>query len=313
MTEKVLVALGGNALIKPGQKGTLPEQVANLDRTLHQLVELIRQGHQLILTHGNGPQVGQILTRAEAARDTAYELPLDVCVAQSQGEMGYLIQQCFHNVLQRHGIDRAVTTIVSQVVVDTDDPRMAHPSKPIGPFYREDQVSELEARGYCVHEDAHRGYRRVVPSPIPVRIVETGIIRQLFDRGFIVIAGGGGGIPVSADSKGIYHGVEAVIDKDWTSSLLAVDLGVECMLNLTGVEHAKLHFGSTQEEDLERLTVRQAKTYLAEGHFLPGSMKPKIESAIYFLEHGGREVIITSTETTIDGFHNRAGTHLTPD
>lgn len=310
MAEKILVALGGNALIKPGQEGTIQEQTANLNEVMAQLVEIIKEGHQVIITHGNGPQVGHILIRVEEARQKAYDIPLDVCVAQSQGEMGYLIQQQLCNLLARHKMHRPIATILSQVVVDKHDPQMNNPSKPIGPFFSKEQGTDLQKRGYTVFEDAHRGYRRVAPSPLPMRILESDTIRQLCEQGTIVIAAGGGGIPVSFNQEGLLEGIEAVVDKDWASSVLAIDLGVECMLNLTGVEHAKLHFGLKREENLKGLTIQQAKTYLAEGHFLPGSMKPKIESAIHFLEHGGKEVIITSPDKALDGFYRQTGTHL---
>ncbi|MDX1411175.1 MAG: carbamate kinase [Nitrospirales bacterium] len=310
MPEKILVALGGNALIKTGQIGTIQEQRNNLEEPLSQLVELIRQGHQLVVTHGNGPQVGHILIRVEEARGKAYDLPLDVCVAQSQGEIGCLIQQGLHNLMQRQKINRPITTVVSQVVVDADDPRMKIPTKPIGPFYTKEQIKALMERGYDIAEDAHRGYRRVVPSPLPIRIVESEVLRQIFESGTIVIAVGGGGIPVSATQDDKIKGVEAIIDKDWSSSLLAIDIGAERLLNLTSVDYAKLHFESSREQDLELVTVSQAKQYLAEGHFLPGSMEPKMEAAVHFLENGGREVIITSPNNALQGFRGKTGTHV---
>lgn len=313
MSESILVALGGNALIKAGQEGTIQEQAANLDDTLTHVVELIRQEHRLVITHGNGPQVGHILIRVEEARGKAYDLPIDVCVAQSQGEIGYLIQQRLHSLLQRQKINRQVATVISRVVVDVNDPRMKNPSKPVGPFYTEEQMGELKKRGYCIAEDAHRGYRRMIPSPLPLRIVEADVIRQLCEHGTIVIAVGGGGVPVAVDQHGTLKGVEAVVDKDWSSSLLAHNIGVERMLNLTGVDYAKLHFESFREQNLETVTVRQAKQYLAEGHFLPGSMEPKIEAAIDFLENGGREVIITSPEKALQGFKGKTGTHVILD
>ena len=310
MPEKILVALGGNALIQAGQKGTIQDQANNLDETLPQLVDLIQQGHQLVITHGNGPQVGHILIRVEEARGKAYDLPLDVCVAQSQGEIGYLIQQRLHNLLQRQKINRPVSTVVTQVIVDPNDPRMKTPNKPVGPFYSKEQTGELKGRGYDITEDAHRGYRRVVPSPLPIRIVESEVIHRLWESGTIVIAVGGGGIPVSVTQDDQIEGVEAVIDKDWSSSMLAINIGAERLLNLTSVDYAKLHFESSREENLETVTVSQAKQYLAEGHFLPGSMEPKMEAAVYFLENGGREVIITSPEKTLQGFQGKTGTHV---
>ncbi len=313
MSEKILVALGGNALVRAGQGGTIEEQAANLNLALTGVVPLIQRGCRVIVTHGNGPQVGHILLRVEAARHQAYDLPLDVCVAQSQGEIGYLLQQSLQNMLRRARIERPVTTILCQTLVDKQDPRMKSPSKPVGPFYAREEAMALKKQGYSLVEDSHRGFRRVVPSPEPIRIVEKEIIQRLFDDGVIVIAGGGGGIPVYAEEDGTLNGVEAVVDKDLASSQLAVACGVERILDLTSVEYAKLHFGSPREHNLEAITVTEAKRYLAEGHFAPGSMGPKIEAGIYFLEHGGREFVITHTETALDGFEGRTGTHVYPD
>ena len=310
MNEKVLVALGGNALIKAGQQGTVEEQAANLRESLAGVVELIKRGYCLVITHGNGPQVGHILIRTEEARGKAYELPLDVCVAQSQGETGYLIQQNLQQLLHWNGIDRPVVAMISRVVVDKNDPRMNAPSKPVGPFYTKDQVMYLKDRGFHVVEDAHRGYRRVVPSPMPLRILETDALQRLFDDGVVVIACGGGGIPVSVTVDGSLVGVEAVVDKDLASSVLAVAIGVDTILDLTAVERVKLHFGSPEERDLDTLTVADAKKYLAAGHFAPGSMGPKIEAAINFLEQGGGKVIITLPEKALDAWDGRAGTHV---
>lgn len=310
MNEKVLVALGGNALIKAGQKGTVEEQAANLRKSLAGVVELIKRGHRVVVTHGNGPQVGHILIRMEEARGKAYELPLDVCVAQSQGETGYLIQQSLQQLFHRNGIDRPIAAIVSRVVVDKNDPRMNAPSKPVGPFYTKDQARALKDRGFHIEEDAHRGYRRVVPSPMPLRIIEADVIQGLFDDGVVVIACGGGGIPVSLETDGSLVGVEAVVDKDLASSVLAAAIGVDTILDLTAVECVKLHFGSPDERNLETMTVADARKYLREGHFAPGSMGPKIEAAIRFLGQSGSEVIITLPEKALDAWDGRAGTHV---
>ncbi|TAJ29953.1 MAG: carbamate kinase [Nitrospirae bacterium] len=312
--EKVLVALGGNALVKAGQRGSIEEQSTNVQGALAGVVELIRQGHRLLLTHGNGPQVGHALLRAEAARGRAYDLPLDVCVAQSQGETGYLIQHCLHNLLQRAGIThRPVATVVTRTVVDRADPRMAQPTKPIGPFYSQEQAAELGATGWQMTEDAHRGYRRVVPSPLPRRIVEAEVIQRLVEEGVVVVAVGGGGIAVSAEEDGTLTGVEAVVDKDLASSVLAVELGMDLILDLTSVEQVYLNFGTPQAQPLASLTVTKAKTYLTQGHFAPGSMGPKIEAAIHFLEHGGRKVIVTEPGKVQEALAGEAGTHVYPD
>ena len=308
MPEKILVALGGNALVKAGQEGTVAEQAGNVRRALAGVVELIRQGHRVVIAHGNGPQVGHILIRAEEARGKAYDLPLDVCVAQSQGETGYLIQQGLEGLLHRSGIDRPVAVLVTRTVVSRDDPRMKTPSKPVGPFYTKDQGVRLSEQGFHLVEDAHRGYRRVVPSPVPLRIVEADIIRRFFEEGVVVIACGGGGIPVCVEADGTLTGVEAVVDKDLASSVLGAALGADVILDLTAVDGVKLDFGSPQERSLKTLTVAEAKKYLAEGHFAPGSMGPKIEAAIGFLEQGGREVIITLPERVLEAREGRAGT-----
>ena len=313
MAERILVALGGNALVRAGQRGTIAEQVANLNRALIGIIPLIQRGCQVVITHGNGPQVGHILIRVEAARGQSYDLPLDVCVAQSQGETGYLIQQSLESLLRKNRIDRTVVAILCRTVVDKHDPKLANPSKPVGPYYSKEEALALKTQGWSLTEQAPHGFRRVVPSPEPLRIVETKVIQRLFDDDIIVIAVGGGGIPVSAEADGTLQGIEAVVDKDLASSQLAVTIGVEHILDLTSVEHAKLHFNSPSEENLQTMTVADAKRYLAEGHFAPGSMQPKIEAGVYFLEHGGREFTITHTEKALDGFEGRTGTHMVPD
>jgi carbamate kinase len=313
MAERILVALGGNALVRAGQRGTIQEQMANLDLAMAGIVPLIQRGCHVVITHGNGPQVGHILIRVEAARHQAYDLPLDVCVAQSQGETGYLIQQTLENLLRKHQIDRTVCAVLCRTVVDQHDPKLTNPSKPVGPYYSREDALALKTQGWSLAEEAPHGFRRVVPSPEPIRIVETEVIQRVVGDGVIVIAVGGGGIPVSAEADGTLQGIEAVVDKDLASSQLAVTIGVERILDLTSVEFAKLHFNLPSEENLQTITVADAKKYLAEGHFAPGSMQPKIEAGIYFLEHGGREFIITHTEKALDGFEGRTGTHLVPN
>jgi carbamate kinase len=314
LAERILVALGGHTMIRPGQDGTIPEQLANLREALGGVVELIRLGHRLIVTHGNGPQIGHILVRAEQSRGKAYAIPLDVCVAQSQGEMGYLIQKSLREVLRASGVVRSVCAIVTTTVVDRNDPRMRSPTKPIGPFYTKESADLLKKeRNAFFVEDAHRGYRRVVPSPLPLEIIEKEVIRKLFDDGVIVVAAGGGGVPVCVAEDGTLAGVEAVVDKDLASSLLATDVGVEKILDLTGVENVSLNFASSGEKPLLCITVSEAKRYLAEGHFLPGSMEPKIEAAIRFLDRGGREFVITTPDKALEALRGKAGTHIFPD
>jgi carbamate kinase len=313
MPERILVALGGNALIRAGQQGDIVEQVETLRQSLAGVVELMRHGHSLIITHGNGPQVGHILIRVEQSRGHAYDLPLDVCVAQSQGEIGYLIEQTLQNLLYKSGIERQVAVVVTRVAVNKDDSRMQSPSKPIGPFLSREHAELLGGQGVPIVEDADRGYRRVVASPLPHQILEIEIIRQLFEAGVIVVAAGGGGIPVTVAEDGSYRGVEAVVDKDYAASLLARGIGVNKIIDLTGVDYVKLNFASPRETNLKMMTVADAKRHLAEGHFLPGSMGPKIEAAIDFLEHGGREVIVTLPELALEAFLGSAGTHIYPD
>ena len=313
MPERILAALGGNALVRPGQRGAIEEQAANLNRALSGILPLIQEGCRLVITHGNGPQVGHILLRVEATRQEAYDLPLDVCVAQSQGETGYLIQKSLRNLLRKAGVDRRVVTILCQTVVDKDDRRLQDPSKPVGPYYSSEEASAMKSQGKYLREEPPHGFRRVVPSPEPVRVIEAEVIQGLFNDGVIVVAVGGGGIPVSVEPDGTLDGIEAVVDKDLASSQLAVTIGVERILDLTSVEFAKLHFNTAHEENLQRISVAEAKKFLAEGHFAPGSMRPKIEAGIYFLERGGREFIITHTEKALDGIQGRTGTHMLPD
>jgi carbamate kinase len=305
-----MVALGGNALIGAGQRGTLEEQELNLDRSLLVVVELVRRGHRAIITHGNGPQVGHILLRAEAARGKVYDLTLDVCVAQSQGEMGYLIAERLTNLLHGAGIGRDVVALVTRTLVDRDDPRLAEPSKPIGPFLTAEEAAVLRAQGTHVIDDAGRGWRRAVPSPWPLGVVETRAVLRLVDAGTIVVAAGGGGIPVCETADGGFRGVEAVVDKDFTGAVLATSLGARRILDLTAVERVKLSFGSPGERDIERMTVSEARGYLADGEFAPGSMGPKVEAAVWFLDHGGAEFVVTTAERAVDALDGAAGTRI---
>ncbi len=308
--ELVVVALGGNALLKQGRMASYDQQVDTLRSSLDAVLYLVQRGHRVLVTHGNGPQVGHILLRVELSQGQAYGLPLDACVAQSQGELGYLIQQSLQTLLHRQGVDRTVATILTRVVVSRDDPRMREPTKPIGPYYAKGQATALQRRGVQVVEEPGRGFRRVVPSPWPLRIVEEEAIRHLLEQGVIVVAAGGGGIPVHSDPEGLLQGVEAVVDKDLASAVLAIALGALRIVSLTGVEYAKLRFGSRDEKDLGRISVAEAEQYLAEGHFAPGSMGPKIESGIWFLERGGHEFIITTPERAIEALEGKTGTRI---
>jgi carbamate kinase len=308
-----VVALGGNAITGQGDEGTIPEQFDRTTVSLAGVVELANQGYNLVVTHGNGPQVGNALLRVELTRECVYPLPLAIIDADIQGGMGYMIQQCLARRLSQEGIGRQVVTVVTQVVIDNNDPSLTDPTKPIGPFYDEDEVAELLDRGWVVKEDAGRGYRRLVPSPTPLEIVERETIKLLVDHGVIVIAAGGGGVPVIRGEDGVLTGVDGVIDKDRVSAILARDIGAEMLLFLTDVERVALHYGTKKQHDLDSMTLDEARRYLAEGHFPAGSMGPKIEAAIEFLEDGGGVAIVTSIEQASQAVLGSAGTRICVD
>jgi len=307
-----LIAVGGNSLIRAGEKGAIPEQLGNARRTAAAVVRLIAGGWRVVVTHGNGPQVGAALLRSERAAGQVYGHPLDVCDATTQGEIGYLLQQSLHNELAAAGIDRPVATVLTQVVVAADDPAMQKPTKPIGPFYSREEAEERRARlGWAIGEDAARGYRRVVPSPEPLEIVEAEVVRDLLERGVLVVAVGGGGIPV-VRREGRLEGLEAVIDKDRASALLAARLGVDRFVISTDVDRVYLDYKQPGQRALARVTAAELDGHYRAGHFPPGNMGPKIESALRFLAGGGREVIITSFEHLEAAFAGAAGTHVVP-
>jgi carbamate kinase len=310
MSKTAVVALGGNAIGKTG-KEDIHEQFANTRKSLAGIVELIKGGYNLAITHGNGPQVGNALLRVERTMDTIPPLPLGVIVADTEGGMGYMIEQSLQNKLLREGISRKVVTIVTQVVVDRNDPSIKNPTKPIGPFYTKEQAERL-AREYhwVVREDSGRGYRRVVPSPIPRGIVEKEILKSLVESGTIVIAAGGGGAPVYLEEDGTFEGVDAVVDKDRASAVLGKDIGAEILVILTTVDKVSLNYEKLDARPLSWITLAEAKRYLAEGHFPSGSMGPKIEAAIQFLESGGKQVIITSLEFVTEALEGKAGTKI---
>ncbi|RLE39834.1 carbamate kinase [Candidatus Acetothermia bacterium] len=308
-----VIALGGNAILQPGQKGTFEEQMANVETTCRQLTQMVLSGkYKLVITHGNGPQVGNILLQNETAKDVAAPMPLYVCGAESQGLIGYMIQQSLHNLLQEVGKgDIPVATVVTQVVVDENDPAFQNPSKPVGPFYSEEEAKRLaEEKGYVVKEDAGRGWRRVVPSPDPIEIFEKEAIRQLIAARSIVIASGGGGIPV-VKKDGKLAGVDAVIDKDLAGERLAVDVEAKIFLILTDVDEVKLNYKTPQERGISHMTVEEAKRYREEGHFAKGSMEPKVRAAIRFIEAGGERAIITSLGKAMEALEGKAGTTIT--
>jgi carbamate kinase len=307
----IVLAIGGNSLIRDEAHRTVPDQWALTRETCRHIAPLVAAGHRVVITHGNGPQVGFILRRSELARHELHEVPLDSCGADTQGAIGYMIQLSLGNELARRGVTRPVVSLVTQVEVDTSRAAMMNPSKPIGSFM-DAATAQARARdlGWAVTEDAGRGWRRVVPSPPPLAIVELDAVRTLLDAGFIVVAAGGGGIPVIREPGGELRGIEAVIDKDETSSLLATALGADLLLISTAVERVCLEFGTPGETPLDRVSLADARRYLAEGQFGAGSMAPKIHAAIAFLEHGGTLVIITSPERLEDAVAGRAGTAI---
>lgn len=306
-----VIAIGGNSLVRAGERGTLEEQRRNLDLTCEGIAAGLAAGYRVVVTHGNGPQVGDAWLRSQLAAGQVGPLPLDVCVAETQGSIGYLLQQALHETLPRHGLSRPVVTLVTQVLVSGRDPAFHQPTKPVGPFYtREEAEGRRTALGWEMVEDAGRGWRRVVPSPEPKIIIELEAIRGALASGALVVACGGGGIPVVfCDGKLV--GIEAVIDKDRASSLLAWELEAELFLISTSVDQVALDYGSPHERPLKHLSLEEARRYLAAGQFPPGSMGPKIEAAIGYLDRGGRLVLITSPERIPEALHGMAGTRLT--
>jgi len=307
-----VVAIGGNSLVRVGERGAFEEQRRNLLVTCEGIAAVMAAGYQTVVTHGKGPQVGDALLRSELAAGQVASLPLDACVAETQGSIGYLLQQMLQESLQRHGLRRPVVTMVTQILVSRRDPAFRKPSKPVGPFYiREEAERRRNELGWHMVEDAHRGYRRVVPSPEPKEIMELAAIQGALTSGALVIACGGGGIPV-VFKRDRLMGIDAVIDKDRVSSLLAWELEAELFLISTGVDQVALNYGTPHQQPLERLTAEEARRYLREGHFPPGSMGPKIEAALSYLARGGRLVIITSPESIPEALHGMAGTRITP-
>ncbi|MCL4298790.1 MAG: carbamate kinase [Anaerolineae bacterium] len=313
MSDKVaVVAIGGNSLIKDEAHKTVEDQYAAAGETCEHIVTMIEQGWTVAIGHGNGPQVGFIHRRSELARHELHEVPLEVCGADTQGAIGYALQQNLYNALQRRNIDKPVITVVTQVEVSSDDPAFEHPSKPIGSFMDEATARQRQTEGWNMMEDAGRGWRRVVPSPLPKRIVEEPVIRQLISNGVIVIAAGGGGIPVVADEQGKLRGIAAVIDKDYAASLLASSIGANLFIISTAVEKVALNFGQSNQTWLDHLTLAQAKSYLTEkDHFARGSMAPKIQAVINYLERGGQRAIITNPENLERALACETGTHIT--
>ncbi|MBC7226957.1 MAG: carbamate kinase [Thermoflexales bacterium] len=316
MRKLAVVAIGGNSLIKDNTRVRVEDQYEAAKETCYYIADMIEQGWDVAIGHGNGPQVGFILRRSEIAHQVAgmHEVPLDVCGADTQGAIGYALQQNLQNEFRRRGIPKQAATVVTQVVVDRNDPSFQNPTKPIGGFMTEEEARRREREeGWTVVEDAGRGWRRVVPSPLPQRIVELDAVRRLLDAGIITITVGGGGIPVIEDENGDLKGVAAVIDKDYAASLLARSIGADLFLISTAVEKVYLNFNKPDQRPIDVMTVSEAKRYMAEGHFAKGSMLPKIQAIIWFLEAGGKEAIITNPENIARALRGETGTRVIPD
>ena len=306
----VVVALGGNAISPPGSASPIPAQYEATMETAHHLAHLTER--PLVVTHGNGPQVGNVLLRSDLAAGLLPRLPLDTCVADTQGGMGFMLQQCLDNAFRQARVVRRTVTVVTRTLVDAGDPAFRSPSKPIGNFYGEAEASRrMATSGWAMREDAGRGWRRVVPSPEPREILELPAIEALLETGAVVVAAGGGGIPVVREADGTLTGVEAVVDKDLASALLAAELGAEVLLILTGVEHVAVDFGRPTQRDLHELDAAELAAHAAAGQFAPGSMLPKVQAALRFLERGGRRAVITTPELSEKALAGEIGTQLT--
>lgn len=312
MTDKLIViALGGNALLRRGQKGTFEEQYRNVKETVTKVADLIERGYKIVMTHGNGPQVGATLLRHEAAKSIVPVLPLDACGAETQGFIGYMIQQALRNELKSRGIDKYVVTIITRVIVDKHDLAFQNPTKPIGPFYSKEEAAKVKEQKpeLVIKEDAGRGYRRVVPSPDPKIIAERSAIRALVDAGFVAVACGGGGIPI-IEENGLAVGVEAVIDKDLGAQRLATLIGANILVILTDVEGAYINYGTPKQELIREASSGKLKNYLREGQFKEGSMAPKVEAAIRFVESGGERAIIAALGSLTEALEAKTGTQV---
>jgi len=307
----VLVAMGGHAFMQKGETGTIEEHERNAEEIARLLMTLVEKEYHLVISHGNGPQVGGLLLQQECSAKETPSMPLDVLVAMTEGSLGYILQQNLLNQLRRKDIRRYVVTVVTQVLVDEADPAFASPSKPIGPFLSKAEAERRRAElGWIVKEDAGRGWRRLVPSPHPRRVIQRHMIRDAVRAGHIVIACGGGGIPIKKNADDAYVGVEAVIDKDLTSSVLASDIGAALLIILTAVPQVYLRYGQPDQRGLGAVTLDEIEALMAEGHFPPGSMGPKIEAVVHFLKHGGRRALITNPESLPQAIEGRAGTHI---
>jgi len=310
--KKIVIALGGNALQEAGKPATAEAQLEVVEKTSAYIADIIEKGYDVVLAHGNGPQVGRIVLQNEYANSISPAMPFDVCGAMSQGMIGYHMQQGLSKVLRVRNNKKEVVTVVTQVVVDQNDPKFKNPSKPIGPFYTEEEAKSIAAeKGYVMKEDAGRGWRRVVASPMPVEIVELNAVKALVAAGFIPITVGGGGIPVIRNANGDLEGTAAVIDKDLASEKLAEDINADALVVLTAVEKVSINYNKPNQKDLSSLTVAEAEQYIKEGHFAPGSMLPKIEAALMFVKSkNGRKAIITSLDKAVEALEGKAGTTI---
>ena len=309
----IVIAIGGNSLIEDSKHVTVSAQYKAASKTAHHIARLIKEGHRVVIVHGNGPQVGYILLRAEYARKILHAVPLDSCVADTQGAIGYQLQKALGNELELLGIKADVATVVTQVLVSDDDPSFSNPTKPIGSFMQKEEAEyHRDNDGWAIVEDAGRVYRRVVASPRPTGIIESGTIRKLIDAGVIVIAAGGGGIPVVREADGLLYGREAVVDKDLAAALLAKDIGADLFVISTAVEKVCLNYNTPEEKKLERITVAEAEQYVKEGHFAPGSMLPKIKALEDFVSTTGNTGLITDPSHLYDAIYSDAGTKIVP-
>jgi carbamate kinase len=311
---RLIVAIGGNAIDPADSQGTPEEQKAIAAATARTMLPLLELDNQLVIVHGNGPQVGKLLLANAIARPRVTAQSLDMLVAQTQGAMAYLLAQAFENALREAGDSRHVVGLVTQVEVDAEDPGFRNPTKPVGPFFSKAEAEAMAQEfGVSVKEDSGRGWRYVVASPLPQHICDISLLEALMCTRTVVVAGGGGGIPVVRDEQGCRHGVEAVIDKDLTAGLIANILGIHDMMILTAVPRVAINFGKPEQRELERVSLTEIRSYHAQGHFPPGSMGPKIEAAIRFLESGGKRVVITSLDTAVPALRGETGTHLVHD
>jgi carbamate kinase len=311
---KAVVALGGNAISPKKEPDTIANQFRHTRESLGGIVDLIRKGYRIAITHGNGPQVGNAMLRVEMARGRAPELPLGICVADVAGGMGYMIEQSLQNRLRYEGIDRRVATVITQVIVDRNDPSLLDPNKFVGARYDEDEADRLrQEMGWRMEADGEWGCRRVVPSPLPGQVLSADIIRMLVESDVIVVTAGGGGVPVYVEEDGTFEGLDAVVDKDRTSAILALEIGAELLVILTDVSRVALDYGKETQKDIDRMTLSEASRYLKEGHFPRGTMGPKIKAAIDFLSGGGEEVIIASIHEAFEAVEGMEGTHIVPD